>query len=182
MGGSSRSSEMPERRQAHRREPIEVEVSTGTVWVAHPLPWTVRNDFGDAIVKASMDAINETVKLYVEDTDGTNLPQIELALSQKIRDWTPILAIAYPNYDKEDFSKFLFEDCVEVTLAAMEVNALSQLNHLVDPNSPTPMLPGGTDTSGETPATNGVSNGSSLDSASTGLAEPTPLISPIPNS
>jgi hypothetical protein len=172
---------MPERRQAHRREPIEVEVSTGTVWVARPLPWTTRNDFGDAIVKANADAVNAAVKLYVEDEGGINMPQIELALTQKIRDWKPLFDIAYPGYDPEDLGKLFFEDCIDLALAAMEVNSLSQLNHLVDPNSPTPMLPGGADTSGAIETTNGAKNGSSPDSDSTASTEMPPSISPTPS-
>jgi hypothetical protein len=166
---------MPERRQAHRREPIEVEVSTGDVWVAKPLVWTERNDLGDLIVKANTESLNAMVRLYAEDVDGINLPQLELGLSQKIKDWTPILTLAY-KVEAAALVPLEFDDCVELALAALDVNALGELKHLVDPNSPTPMLLGGPSTSGDQPDENGLKNGSGPDSSSS-VSDGTP--SPI---
>lgn len=141
---------MSERRQVHRRESIEVETTTGDVLVARPLPWLVRNDLGDIIVKSHQDGINEIARMFVMDvqTDGdvTRVPQIELGLQQKIRDWAPILMKAYPDQlSPELLERLEFEDCVELAITALEVNHLEQLRDLVDPNAPSPTIPGGAD-------------------------------------
>lgn len=172
---------MPERRQAHRRETIEVEISTGDVWEVKPLPWTTRNDLGDIIVKQNQDSINDLVRLYYTDVDGTQLPQLELMFSQKIRDWLPIFRIQFPEAPVERFSDLTFDDCVELAIASLDINGLGDLKNLVDPNSQTQVPSGGTGILGLL-GMNGPKDEPSLDSESSASPEPTPLISPTPNS
>ena len=137
---------MVERRRATRREPIEVELEDGRVFIAHPLPWMAANDLGDQIIQQNADAVNNTVRLYM---DG-NIPQLEASLGVKIKDWQALLRLAYPS---EAEITSLSEnapnrdDCAELILAALDVNNLVHLKPLVDPNSPTPTTTGGNDSS-----------------------------------
>lgn len=139
---------MAERRQATRREPIEIEIRE-QVFVAEPLDWRTAGDFGNEIVRQNVSAMNDAVRMYV---DG-NTPQLEMRLSQKIQDWDSLFALAFPKNKLTEFVGFDVDESATLILAALEVNHLEHLNHLVDPNSRTPMLPGGTDTSGENPLT-----------------------------
>jgi len=165
---------MDERRQATRREPIEVEIDDGRLFIARPLPWLEANDLGNMIVKQNAESFNEFVRLYVSD-DG--VPQLEAALKQKVNDWTPILRAAFPE-DADDNEKWTKpriltnDECADLVLASLDVNHLEHIRHLVDPNSPTPTLPGGIDTllSGE----DGQKTTSTADSASVDSPEPTP--------
>lgn len=136
---------MVERRQATRREPIEVEVRD-KVFEAHPLPWQQANDLGNEIVRQNAEAANAAVRMYVQD----DIPQLELALQTKISDWNIVLLVAYPNHESVDFMGFDIDECAALILASLEVNHLEHLNNLVDPNSHAPMIPGGSEPSGLT--------------------------------
>jgi hypothetical protein len=131
---------MPERRQAVRREPIEITLSDGKTYTANPLPWLKAGDLGNEIVRQNADAANEMVRLYVQD-DG--LPQLEMKLKQKISDWGTVLVLAYPGSTPEEFDRYDIDECSALVLAALEVNHLTHIKHLVDPNFQPPMPNGG---------------------------------------
>lgn len=138
---------MTERRQAHRREPIEAEVR-GKVFVAEPLPWMTSGDLGSEIIKQNADATNNAVRLYM---DG-DIPQLEMSLIRKISDWDALLKIAFPKNESKDWAGFDVDECALLALTAMEVNHLEYLNHLVDPNLPA-LTPNGGNESSEIPET-----------------------------
>lgn len=169
---------MAERRQATRREPIEIEIQgDDRVFVAEPLPWIQANDLGGEIVKQNADAFNHYVQMYVDEDSG--LPQLEAQLKKKLSDWNAVLRMAYPNVDDKQWTEprvLSLDECADLVLAALDVNHLEHIKHLVDPNSPTPMLDGGisTSTSGE----DGQKTTSTPDSGSVDSPEPTPLPSP----
>ena len=140
---------MGERRQVHRREPIEVVFDDGKTYLARPLPWTARNDLGDEILQQNLEAVNEAVKIFVTDVDGTQVPQLSGVMKNKITDWSSVLRKAFPDIEVIEFSSYTNEELAELTIASLEVNGLEHLRDLVDPNSPTPMLPGGTSFSAE---------------------------------
>jgi hypothetical protein len=125
---------MAERRQATRREPIEIELHDGRIFTAEPLDWRRAGDLGNEILRQNADSMNELVRMYVTDD---NIPQLELKLRQKITDWDALFTLAFPNNKKEDFWQPRVLDTDEAAaliLASMEVNHLSHLNQLVDPN------------------------------------------------
>lgn len=166
-----------ERRQASRREPIEVEVR-GSIFLAEPLPWQVVSDLGNEIVRQNAEAANESVRMYV---DG-NIPQLDLKLAQKITDWHSILRIAFPKDDPSRFNGFDIDEVSEMVLASLDVNHLQHLRHLVDPNFQAPTSLGGTDTSEGMTTDLGLKTESTPSSDSLDSPEPTPLISPAVSS
>lgn len=138
---------MGERRQATRREPIEVEVADGRVFTAIPLPWMQANDLGNEILRQNQEGTNEFIRMYVND-DG--LPQLEMKLKQKIMDWASVLKLAFPSVEDSYWHEptdLDADQCAQLVLASLDVNHLEHIKHLVDPNSPTPTLPGGMDSS-----------------------------------
>lgn len=162
---------MAERRQAARREPIEVELADGRVFTAHPLPWMVANDLGNEIVRQNLEAANELVNLWVNDA---GLPQLQMQFAKKISDWKGLFSTAYPNEPEEkwhDPHDPSLDESADLILAALDVNHLEHIKHLVDPNYQPPMNPGGTDISQETEGANGTKITSILDSASVDSVE-----------
>lgn len=119
------------RRQAVRREPIEVEVR-GKVYEAKPLPWLEAGALGDEILQQNTTAVNNAVKMYVEG----DLPQLEAALVRKLSDWGAVLIKAYPGTKAEEYQPYEAEELFELGKAALEVNHLDSLIQLIDPNSP----------------------------------------------
>lgn len=138
-----------ERRQVHRREPIETELDNGEVFVASPLPWMDRNDLGDAIVREGMDAFNEGINLWMDPK--TKAPQIEMIFREKIKVPLPILRMMYPGVEDAKYQGLVKEELVALMLASTEVNGLQHLNYLIDPNLSTPTLKLGGTPSSETP-------------------------------
>lgn len=130
-----------ELRQAHRRKPIRVELEEGQVLEAAPLQWQKRNDFGNAIVKAYSDSINEAVKVYVEE--GSEVPQLEAKFYEKFQDPIKLLGLAYPGVPAKDYGKCSWHQLVELLLAALEVNDLMHLARMIDPNFQAPTENGG---------------------------------------
>lgn len=164
---------MAERRQAARREPIEISTEDGRVFTAHPLPWMQASDLGNNILEQNIQSANELVHLWVNDA---GLPELQMKFSQKITDWQTPLRLAYPNEPEEKWHEpfdLSSDELAEILLVALEVNHLEHIKHLVDPNSPTPMKPGGTNTSQATEG-NGTRTESTLNSDSPVSAEPTP--------
>lgn len=166
---------MSERRQAVRKEPIEVVVEDGRMFVARPLPWMQANELGSEIIRQNIENANELVKLWISDA---GVPELQMQFQKKITDWHVILKMAFPDVDVELWStpRVLDEsECAEIAMAALEVNHMEHIKHLIDPNSPAPTIPGGTDISQETEGI-GQKTESTADSASVGSPEPTPSI------
>lgn len=140
---------MAERRQATRRTPIEIEVEDGRVFTARPLPWMFANDLGNTILQEQAASANEAVKLYMED----NVPQLEVMLQLKVKDWQSLLNQAFPEVTKEQWSEPRVldrDECAALIIAALDVNNLEHLRPLVDPNWIAPAMNGGTSTSEST--------------------------------
>jgi hypothetical protein len=165
---------MAERRQATRRKPIEVEVEDGRVFTAHPLPWMQANDLGSEIVNQNLENANQLVRMWISDE---GLPQLQMQFQKKISNWQSILRMAFPEVSDEMWTtpRVLDEsECAELMLAALDVNHLEHIKHLIDPNSPTPTIPGGKSISLE-PEGNGAKIESTADLDSQDSQESTPL-------
>lgn len=136
-----------ERRQAHRRVPILVEVEDGKTFEAHPLPWQDRNDFGNALVQQNAKAANEAVKLYVDPE--SNIPELTAKLYERAGDPIALLKMAYPKVKPAEYTGLTWRQLIELLLAALEVNELKHLARLIDPNSQAPIANGGSPLVGE---------------------------------
>lgn len=136
---------MSERRQAHRREPIEVELDSGDIFSAVPLPWMARNDFGNEIIRQVTASLNEAVRIYTDPE--LNIPQLERKLDERLIDMPAILSMGYPQVEADKFADLSWSEIVELIKAALDVNELSKLKRLIDPNSPSPDGSGGMITS-----------------------------------
>lgn len=166
---------MAERRQAARREPIEVELQDGRVFTAEPLPWMEANDLGNKILQEQAASVNEAVRLFMDD----NVPQLDVTLHLKVNDWQPVLNLAYPKNTLQDWSEPAApsrDECADLIIASLEVNNLEHLIPLVDPNSQPPTNLGGQGTSESgTEMTAGPKIASIPDSSASVLPELTPL-------
>jgi len=138
---------MSERRQAFRREPIEIDLTeTFTLSVA-PIPWEQRNEFGNEVVKQHTAILNDAIKVYTDPE--SNLPQLETALAEKIRDPGTLLKlgldeVTYGLLDAGIGMKKLYKNQTdEILLAICDVNGLEQIKPLIDPNSLAPATLGG---------------------------------------
>lgn len=167
---------MSERRQATRREPIEVEVRDH-VYVARPLPWQTAGDLGNAIIQQGLSAVNDSVRLYMQD----DVPQLEMRLGQKITDWYSLLKIGYPDDDFRELGLDI-DECAVLVIASLEVNHLEHLTDLVDPNALPPMSDGGTSFLSGIPQETGPKIESSPGSSSADSPDLKSLPSPAENS
>ena len=157
---------MAERRQAHRREPIEVEIQDEVV-TARPRPWLERNDIGNEIMRQYAELLNSSIQAY--KNPGTDTPQLSLYLNDKIKDPVAVVVMGYPELEERvDWLNSLdYDELLELVYATLEVNRLETLRELVDPNYQTPMRNGGTSSSGtEEGMTDTQSQPSSPDSSS----------------
>lgn len=126
-----------ERRQAHRRQSIIVELEEGVLFEAKPLPWLKRNDFGNEVVKQHTASINEAVRLYTDPE--TNVPILEAKLYERITDPIGLITdFAYPGTKAKDLNNLTWRQLIELLLAALEVNDLQHLARMIDPNSQAP--------------------------------------------
>jgi hypothetical protein len=167
---------MAERRQAARRDPIEVELQDGRVFIAHPLPWMVANDLGNEIVRQNLEAANDLVRMWISDA---GLPELQMQFAKKITDWQTLFKMAYPDEPEEKWNDPKspgLDESADLILASLDVNHLEHIKHLVDPNFQPPMLPGGASTSTETEGESGKRTESTPDSGSVDSTEPTPSI------
>lgn len=137
---------MTERRQAFRREPIEIDLGDAVISVA-PVSWLRRNDFGNEVLRQHSELLNEAVQIYVEESVDTALPQIQARFASKFQD--PIILLQYGLAESE-FQKvkaiaedLTFEQIAMILLAICDVNKMEQLRPLLDPNSLTPTPLGG---------------------------------------
>lgn len=140
---------MSERRQAHRRESIEVEVRE-KVLVASPLPWLKRNDLGNEIMRQYADLLNSSIAAYQDPENNT--PQLSLYLNDKIQDPVALIIMGYPELSESEKSwlnELDYDEILELVYALLDANRLESLRDLVDPNSQTPMPSGGSDSSGK---------------------------------
>lgn len=134
---------MAERRQAHRREPIEVEIR-GEVIEARPLPWLRRNDLGNLVIREYTEMLNSTLKTYVNPDTGA--PELEMYLNDKVKDPVAILEVGYPDVKIKD--EWEWPELYELIYASLDVNDLDHLRALIDPNYQTPTTTGGKNSSG----------------------------------
>lgn len=133
---------MPERRQAFRQEPIEVDLGNGRVISVGPLLWEDRNRLGDEIVHQHTEELNEALKIFVEEDQA---PRLEARLGNKLKDPFAVLRIGLDEkeYEKVVDKKLYPNQLTQLLVTALEVNELGHLKPLVDPNSQTPAGIGG---------------------------------------
>jgi hypothetical protein len=171
---------MNDRRQAFKREPIEVDLGDRVISVG-PIPWEKRNDFGDAVIGQYTTIINEAVVLFMDEATGA--PQLDAKLKEKYSDPTQLLRLGLEDGAFEAAtSEPLYENqIIALLLAICEVNSLSQLRAILDPNWDGPTTLGGLQSvigplTPDSPTTE-----SGLDSSSPGSAEtpsePSPILS-----
>jgi hypothetical protein len=153
---------MEERRQVFRRAPIKVEVRDRT-FEARPLPWLSRNDLGNEIMRQYADTLNSSLRSYVQEVkqengETTEVPGIGIALNDRLSDPMAVLKMAYTDQfsDNEEFFQLLdLDEGTEMIKASLEVNRLSDLIPLVDPNFLAPENSGGESSSGTESPTDG---------------------------
>jgi hypothetical protein len=125
-----------DRRQVHRRNPIIVELDDGRSFTAKPLPWQIRNDLWQAIVTDNVEQTNKILKMFVDPE--LSVPQIEAQLNEPLSDYVKFLVIGYPGSKATDFDNCSFGELVELLGAVLEVNELTKLRRIIDPNSQSP--------------------------------------------
>jgi len=136
---------MTERRQAYRREPIELDLGEQIISIG-PVSWMRRNDFGNEVMRQHSEILNSAVRIYVEETDtDVAIPQMEAKFAEKFSD--PYLLFEY-GLDADTLSvvrqlELTFDQIVAILLAICDVNSMAQLHPLLDPNSLTPTPLGG---------------------------------------
>lgn len=140
---------MVERRRAHRREPIEVEIRD-RVLEARPLPWMERNDVGNEIVQQYTTLFNSTLRAITGEKDGSQTVEVSMSLNDRISDPVKIVQMMYREQveDNEWLYDLDYEELLELIYAGLDANRLESIRELVDPNFVTPTSNGGNDSSG----------------------------------
>lgn len=178
---------MPERRQAFRREPIEIDLGGEVILSVGPVVWQQRNDFGNEVIRQHVEIINEAVKMYTDPDTG--VPQLEAKLGEKFSDPDTLFKLGLDDitYGLLKSLPVLYQNqVVAILLAICEVNELDQLKAMIDPNLTTPTTIGGLLTSLisggpiDTQKTESGPDSSSLESPET-PSEPSPIQS-LPSS
>lgn len=136
---------MSERRQAYRREPIEVDLGGNEIISIGPIPWLQRNDFGNEVMRQHAQILNEAVQIYLDETAEEAVPQLQAKFAEKFIDPYRLFELGL---DPETYQRVkplvLYDNqIVEILLAICDVNQLGQLRPLLDPNSLTPTQLGG---------------------------------------
>lgn len=141
---------MPDRRQAFAREPIEVDLG-GKVILVGPIPWEQRNDFGNEVMRQHTEIMNHAIQIYIDDAAEDAIPKIETLFAEKFNDPRRLMELGLPEetFDEVRTLKLYNNQVVAILLAICDVNELSQLYPLLDPNSPTPTILGGNDSTTE---------------------------------
>lgn len=141
-----------EERRATRHEPITVSVTTIkdklATFVAKPLPWRKRNDFGDALIMQYTVGINGMAR-DLRDEEG-NITGLESHLFESVIDYESLFMFGYSDWDVDDNGELVateppkeqmgafrlldFDGQLEVLEAALAVNSLERLSHLLDPD------------------------------------------------
>ena len=134
---------MNERRQAFKREPIEVELAPGDIFLVDPIPWEQRNLFGDEVVRQNVELLNESVRIYIDEASGA--PQLEAKMAEKFSDYRRLfeLGLSESAWAAVKGKQLYSNQVVEILLAICDVNDLSRLRPILDPNSTTPTKLGG---------------------------------------
>lgn len=135
---------MSERRQAFRRDPIEIDLGGDTIISVGPVPWQQRNDFGDEVVRQNLDVINESVSLYIDPE--TSAPQLEAKLGQKFNDANELLkrGLDETTYGMVmSINPLYHNQIIAILIAVCEVNDLEHLLPLIDPKLIAPTSLGG---------------------------------------
>lgn len=136
---------MNERRQAYRREPIEIDLGGDVIISIGPVSWMRRNDFGNEVMRQHSQLLNEAVKIYLEENIEDAVPQLEAKFGDKFKDPYPLLELGldeatYLTVKELDLT---FEQIITILLTICDVNKLDQLHPLLDPNSQAPTPIGG---------------------------------------
>lgn len=121
-------------RRVTRREPITVKVDVEgqeTTFLAHPLPWKQRNDFGNLVLSEYSDAI--TRLLDKEEEDGV-VKRLTPKLFESVMDYPKLFAVGFAGVQESDFEKLDFDQMLVVLGAALEVNGLERYSHMLDPD------------------------------------------------
>lgn len=129
---------MSERRQAFRRDPIEIELEADRLISVGPSLWEIRNEIGNAIIKQHTDELNDAVKTFI--AEDSEVPQLQVRLANKLADPFVIMQMALPEpeYSKVVDRKIYPNQITAILVAILEVNELEHLRALVDPNFSTP--------------------------------------------
>ena len=132
---------MTERRQAFRREPIEIDFGDAVVSIA-PVSWLRRNDFGNELLRQHSELLNEAVQIYIEESAETEYPQMQAKFASRFSDPIMLLELGLDaatfQQGKALAGELTFEQISEILLAICDVNKMDQLRPLLDPNSQTP--------------------------------------------
>lgn len=173
---------MPDRRQAFRRDPIEIDFGGEVIISVGPVVWQQRNDFGNELIRQHVEIINEAVKMYVDP--DTDVPQLEMKLGEKFSDPDPLFKLGLDDEAFDQVAKLrLYQNQVEaILLTICEVNGLDQLKGMIDPNLITPTTIGGQLLDLISGKTDTPKIESSEDSSSEESTELLSSDSPIPNS
>ena len=154
---------MTEGRRVTRREPITTTVVLGggkeVEFIAHPLPWRKRNDFGEALNSMYSAALNEELKI------DTNAEGVAVGLVGGFfdahMDYPGLFTLGYSTYDDElnaiepaaaltkTFDQLDFDPMIEVLGAVLEVNGLERIAHLLDPERKVLRLTGASESANE---------------------------------
>lgn len=136
---------MTERRQAYRREPIEVDLGGEVIISIGPVSWMKRNDFGNEVMRQHSEILNEAVHIYIEETATDAIPQLEAKFAEKFSDPFALfeLGLSEMTYQFLKTQDLVFDQIVAILLTICDVNNLHQLRPLLDPNSLTPTPLGG---------------------------------------
>lgn len=161
---------MAERRQAHRREPIEIEVR-GKVLEAHPLSWIKRNDLGNEVMRQYSDLLNTSLRA-VKNEDPEAVPELQMYLNDKIADPVTLIMMGYPDIERGFLDELEYPELLDLIYVALEVNELESLKGLIDPNYRTPTTSGGIESGEDQPETDTPKPQSSPDSDSPESQEP----------
>jgi hypothetical protein len=155
---------MAERRRVTRHEPITTETRFGDL-VAEPLPWRQRNDLGDLVIQTYVNSITAMQGAFRIDEE-TGKP-VGGTFDDKAIDWDGLLSVAYPNTPKEDIEKLDIYELRTSMCSSLEVNDMSHLGYMVDPNFQSPVEENQT----ESPPSDGTKITSLPDSGSLGTQE-----------
>jgi hypothetical protein len=136
---------MDNRRQAFAREPIEIDFGGGVIVSVGPVPWEQRNDFGNEVMRQHVEILNEAVQIYVQTDAEDAIPQLQAKFAEKFTDPDALfkLGLDEATYQQVHELHLFNNQIVAVMLAICDVNEMSQLHPLLDPNSLAPTTLGG---------------------------------------
>ena len=126
---------MTDGRQTTRSTPVEVKAGPdGDSFWAKPLPWRKRNDLGNQITTAYVNAINGSLR--AEETEKGEVT-FSGGYREALFDWDGCLRAAYPDIDMAQFEPLDIFEIRELLVASCVANGL-KLEYMIDPNSRNP--------------------------------------------